>query len=90
MSVRRRVKVHGAVQGVYFRNATRREASRTGVSGWAENCPDGSVEVVMEGDEYAIEQMISFLKSNPGRSRVDDVEVEEEDEWEGLVGFEVL
>jgi acylphosphatase len=86
--VRRRVRVTGDVQGVFFRDATRRKASQRGVAGWVRNCGDGSVEVVFEGPEDAVSAMVDFCRSGPGRASVDDVDVSTE-EPEGLEGFEV-
>lgn len=84
--VRRRVLAHGRVQGVFFRDSVRREASRHGVAGWARNCPDGSVESVFEGELHAVEAMVEYVRREPGHSSVDRVEVSEE-EPEGLSGF---
>jgi acylphosphatase len=74
------------VQGVFFRDATRREASRRGVAGWARNTAEGTVEAVFEGDEDAVEAMVAFVRGGPGRSDVSTVEVHRE-EPEGLSGF---
>jgi acylphosphatase len=82
------VIVHGRVQGVFFRDATRREAERRGVSGWARNTPDGTVEVVLEGDADAVEAMVAFLRDGPGHSSVTRLDVARE-EPEGLEGFSV-
>ena len=41
-SERRRVVAHGRVQGVFFRDSTRREADRRGVAGWARNTAEGN------------------------------------------------
>jgi acylphosphatase len=76
--IRRRVVVRGLVQGVFFRAATREQAQRLGVSGWARNCPDGSVEVVVEGEDSAVEQLVSWLRRGPEHARVERVEVSEE------------
>jgi acylphosphatase len=76
------------VQGVFFRDATRREAERRGVAGWARNTAEGTVEAVFEGDESAVEAMVSFVRGGPGHSDVSDVEVHQE-EPEGLAGFQV-
>jgi acylphosphatase len=85
-SVRRKVVARGRVQGVFFRDSTRREAERRGVSGWARNRDDGAVEAVFEGDPGAVEAMVAFVRASPGHSQVDDVEVREEAP-EGLEGF---
>jgi acylphosphatase len=86
--VRRRVVAGGRVQGVFFRDATRREAQRRGVSGSAANTPDGTVECVFEGPAEAVEAMIAFVRGGPGRASVESVDVTEE-EPQGLSGFSV-
>ena len=86
--IRRRVKVHGAVQGVFFRDCTRRRAESHGVAGWVCNCPDGSVEAVFEGDPEAVAQLVEFARRGPSRARVDRVEVSDEPP-ESLSGFRV-
>jgi acylphosphatase len=85
--VRRRVRAHGSVQGVFFRDSVRREARERGVAGWAENCADGSVDAVFEGEPDAVEALLEFVRKDPGHSSVDNVEVSDE-EPEGLSGFE--
>ena len=87
-AIRRRVVVHGRVQGVFFRDSTEREAASRGVAGWVRNRDDGAVEAVFEGDSDAVEALVEFCKSGPSRADVDRVEVEDE-EPEGLEGFEV-
>ena len=86
--VRRRVVASGEVQGVFFRDATRKEASARGVAGWVRNRSDGAVEAVFEGPQDAVSAMVDFCRAGPGSSRVEDLEVESE-EPEGLSGFEV-
>ena len=78
----------GAVQGVFFRDSTRREAGRRGVAGWVRNRSDGAVEAVFEGDADAVDAMIAFTRSGPGHADVEDLEVHVEDP-EGLSSFEV-
>ena len=84
--VRRRVVAGGRVQGVFFRDATRREAERRGVAGSAENLADGTVECVFEGETDAVEALIAFVRRGPGHASVDSVDVAEEAP-EGLDGF---
>jgi acylphosphatase len=85
---RRRVVAHGRVQGVFFRDSTRREADRRGVAGWARNTAEGTVEAVFEGDRDAVEAMVAFVRSGPGHSSVSEVEVHKE-EPEHLSGFDI-
>jgi acylphosphatase len=86
--MRKRVVVHGEVQGVNFREETRKEAESAGVAGWVRNTDEGAVEAVFEGDDDAVEQMVEFCRSGPSSADVEDVEETEEDAEE-LSGFEV-
>ena len=86
--VRKRVVVSGRVQGVFFRDSTRREAGRRGVAGWVCNRGDGAVEAVVEGAPADVEAMVAFCSSGPRGADVDSVETSDE-EPEGLEGFEV-
>jgi acylphosphatase len=81
------VVAHGHVQGVFFRDSVRREASRRGVAGWASNEPDGTVEMVFEGSAEAVEAMVAFVRGGPGHSSVSSVDVANE-EPESLSGFD--
>jgi acylphosphatase len=85
---RRRVAVQGHVQGVFFRETTRRRALADGVAGWVRNLPDGSVEAVLEGERGAVDRIVSFMRDGPRGARVDWVDVATE-EPEGLAGFEI-
>ena len=85
---RRRVVVHGLVQGVFFRDTTRRQAEQRGVAGWVRNNPDGSVEAVFEGEDDAVERLVELCREGPRGARVESVDVLRE-EPEGLSGFQV-
>ena len=85
---RRRVVVHGHVQGVFFRETLRRRASSALVSGWVRNRADGAVEAVLEGEREAVERLTAFCQEGPRGARVDWVDVTAE-EPEGVSGFEV-
>ena len=87
-TLRRRVKAHGTVQGVFFRDSTRRQAQERGVAGWVRNAEDGTVEAVFEGEPDDVEALVSFVRSGPGSAHVEGVDVDEE-EPEGLRRFEV-
>ena len=86
--IRRRVVVRGHVQGVFFRETTRRRAQALGVAGWVANQPDGSVEAVLEGERDPVETVVAFVREGPRGARVDWVDVVSE-EPEGLAGFDV-
>jgi len=86
--VRRRVVVHGNVQGVFFRDSARRHAETRGVAGWITNRPDGAVEAVFEGDPDAVAALVEFCRHGPRSADVDSVD-ETSEEPEGLSGFRV-
>jgi acylphosphatase len=73
--IRRRVVVHGHVQGVYFRAACASEASRHGVSGWVSNQPDGTVYAEFEGSTDDVDAMVAWCRTGPSRARVTRVDV---------------
>jgi acylphosphatase len=86
--IRRRVVVHGRVQGVFFRDSTRQQAEKTGVAGWIRNREDGTVEALFEGEDDAVARIVGWVREGPGHADVERVEVTEE-EPEGLSGFQV-
>jgi DNA ligase D-like protein (predicted 3'-phosphoesterase) len=71
-----RAVVHGAVQGIGYRDATLRRARRLGVMGWVRNAEDGGVVVHAEGPERAVAKLVAFLHEGPRGARVTDVAVE--------------
>jgi len=87
-TVRRRVIVYGLVQGVFYRDTTRRLAAEHGVSGWVTNRADGAVEAVFEGAPDQVDRMIAWARRGPRQATVDSIEVYEE-QPEGLAGFAV-
>jgi acylphosphatase len=87
--IRRRVVVSGRVQGVFFRDSTRREARRRGVAGWVTNRADGSVEAVFEGEPEAVEALVAWAGHGPVQARVNSQIVSAEDPV-GEVGFRVV
>ena len=87
MRVRAHVFVAGLVQGVNFRWYTTEQARRLGLGGWVRNLGDGRVEVVLEGAEPMVKEMIEWLGRGPRHARVAGVDVEWE-EPEGLFEFD--
>jgi len=82
MKVRAHVFVNGRVQGIFFRQETKHEADRRGVSGWVRNLSDGRVEAVFEGEEEAVKALIEFCKRGPPMARVTNVDLA----WENYKG----
>ena len=77
--IARRVRVRGEVQGVFFRDSTRREASSRGVGGWVRNRDDGTVEAWFEGPAEAVDALVEWARSGPPQASVSGVEVEDAD-----------
>jgi len=74
--------VSGRVQGVFFRRAAADHADACGITGWARNLNDGSVEIVGEGKRHNLESLLAWVHHGPVHARVDAVEVK----WEPFVG----
>jgi acylphosphatase len=86
--VRRRVVIHGQVQGVFFRDATRRLADERRVAGWVRNTWDGTVEAVFEGEVDAVDVLVAFCHRGPPGARVAHVDVHDETP-EGIDAFRI-
>ncbi len=80
----------GIVQGVYYRYNTKRKADELGLAGTVRNRPDGSVEVVCEGDEKKIERLIEWCGHGPEGAFVKKVDVEWLEQSGGLTGFSIV
>lgn len=78
--------VRGQVQGVGFRQAAVRQANKLGIDGWVRNLPDGSVEVMLCGEESALEAMTAWLHAGPVAAKVDSVELAG-CPWQDIAGF---
>ncbi|MGF1550434.1 MAG: acylphosphatase [Sphingomonadaceae bacterium] len=83
----RRLRVHGRVQGVFFRNWTRDHARELGLKGWVRNREDGTVEIYATGAQGGLDRLIELVRSGPPAAQVDRLEIEEA-ESEELEGFE--
>ncbi len=85
-----RLLIQGRVQGVWFRETTRRTATSLGVKGWVRNLPDGRVEVVAEGPEDQVNKLVKWCHKGPPAAKVTSVEVQEEP-WIGeFDSFEII
>lgn len=87
---RKHVFIEGKVQGVFFRDSTRRKAGELGVEGWVRNLPDGRVEGLFEGPSEAVEALIDWCYEGPPAANVEGVEIQEADTDNPVEGFEVL
>ena len=69
------VIVHGFVQGVWFRQSTKDEATRLGIVGWVRNLTDGSVEAAFEGKKNKVEEIVGWCHRGPSGAQVTGVDV---------------
>ena len=81
-NIRKRLIIEGRVQGVWFRDSTRREAVSLGLSGWVRNRRDGNVEALIEGPQEAVDQLVSWCRNGPPAATVTRVH-EEQKAWQG-------
>ena len=84
--VRAHVFVSGKVQGVFYRDTTKKEADKRGVRGWVRNLRDGRVEAVFEGPATAVDEMVAWCRIGSPLSRPTFVDRSDEPE-ESLEGF---
>jgi acylphosphatase len=76
MTIARKIRIYGRVQGVFFRQWTVNQARALSVSGWVRNCPDGTVEAHVLGEEESVAKMIAAMREGPSQARVEDLTVE--------------
>lgn len=76
------------MQGVWFRDSTRREAEALGISGYAKNLPDGSVEVLAVGSAESLDRLRRWLAKGPPLAKVTEL-TEAEAEYRELTAFEI-
>jgi len=89
MKARVHAFVSGRVQGVFFRDHTRRWATSLGLTGWVRNLPDGRVEVVAEGEKERMEDLVTRLKTGPPMADVQNVGVTWEDWCDEFEDFRI-
>jgi acylphosphatase len=73
--VRVHIMVKGLVQGVFFRANTRKVARSLALTGWVRNLPDGSVEILAEGSQKDVEDLVRWCHMGPSFARVDNVDI---------------
>ena len=84
-----RLYISGTVQGVLFRKFIEENANRIGVRGFVRNLDDGRVEVVIEGVDDNVKEMIEICKKGNPHSQVRGVEIKEIPN-QSFVGFKVM
>jgi acylphosphatase len=81
--------VHGRVHGVFFRASVQRWAEGLKLSGYVRNLPDGTVEVMAEGEREQLEKLLDYLRVGPRPARVDNVVVSWAEYSGNFSGFSV-
>lgn len=82
------IRVHGKVQGVFFRASTQEKAQQLGLKGFVKNEKDGTVYLEAEGEPEALKQLEQWTHKGPSRAHVEKVEVQELSELSGFEQFE--
>jgi acylphosphatase len=88
-NIRAHIFVSGKVQGVFFRETTRKRANKEGVAGWVKNLRDGRVEAVLEGKEDRVRKMVDWARSGPIWAKIEALDVVWEDYQGEFSGFEI-
>ena len=86
--IARRVRAHGRVQGVGFRDAMVDAATLAGAQGWVRNRRDGTVEAWVQGDEAAVERVLAWARRGPRLAQVERLEVAEVEADATIAGFD--
>ncbi len=82
--------VAGKVQGVYFRASTAKKAQKLNLAGWVKNLPDGRVEVLAQGNDDSLKQLLHWCQKGPVLAKVSNIEREVASFDHEIRGFEVL
>jgi len=88
-NIRVRLIIEGRVQGVWFRESTRKQAEVLGVQGWVRNRREGTVEVVAEGPEESVKKLVAWCHQGPPSARVSRVRESAEAYQGEFTSFEV-
>jgi acylphosphatase len=89
MTKRKRIVVHGRVQGVGFRAYTQDTAARLRLTGYVMNRPDRTVEIVAEGESDALDKLVAWCHHGPSMAHVERVTVEDERSTGEWTAFQV-
>ncbi len=77
MKSRYHIKISGDVQGVFFRSETKRRAQSLNLTGWVKNTPDGTVEIIAEGEKDNLRKLAVWCGEGPSAARVSNVKLKE-------------
>lgn len=83
------LRIRGRVQGVFFRESALKKAADFGLGGFARNELDDSLYIEIEGEEASLNEFVNWCHDGPPMARVDEIEVEEDNQIKGFNGFEI-
>ncbi|KAA3634230.1 MAG: acylphosphatase [Calditrichaeota bacterium] len=83
------IKCIGNVQGVGYRYFCLQKAKQHNLTGWVKNCPDGTVDLAIEGEKQTIEEFITLLKEGPRAAEVTDVLIHWGEKLHKFSNFEI-
>ena len=81
--------IHGEVQGVFFRNFAKKTADSLELTGWARNNPDGTVEILAEGDEANLKELMKKCKKGPSAAKVEKIKEKWEETAKEFKNFQI-
>ena len=84
-----RLRIHGRVHGVFFRDSAFKKAHELGLVGFVRNDLDGSVYIEIEGEEEPLGEFVNWCKDGPPMAEVKEVEVEEDSELRNFKDFRI-
>jgi acylphosphatase len=84
-----KIRVHGKVQGVFFRQSAQEKAEELNVTGWARNEADGSVYMEAEGEDENLQRFLEWCRQGPPAASVSDMEHEFSEELKDFKGFRI-
>lgn len=90
MVVAKTLRIHGKVQGVFFRESMRKEANRLGVVGWVRNRSDRTVEAWIQGEAEAVKSLDQWANKGPPNAAVNSIDREDQEPNPLLKSFERL
>jgi len=83
------LKIHGKVQGVFYRDFVQDNAAKLRINGWVKNEPDRSVSAFIQGDEKSLSELIEILTAGPSHANVIKIDKTKLAEDESLKGFKI-
>ena len=84
-----KIQVYGRVQGVFFRDTTRKVAKKLNLTGYAKNMVDGSVLIEAEGPLEELNELIEFAKIGPRWAKIDKIDIKYSDEIKNYSNFRI-